>query len=113
MARDVDASNLAPVARERGPYGQLEQADLRRLILKALGELPAALAEAVKMRDLQEYSYQEIADQLGLPEGTVKSRINRGRTELARQIQLLRVEFERPRNPPASWQGDGTGHTAE
>src|SRR6187549_1936494 len=43
MARDVDASELSPVARERGPYGQLEQADLRRLILKALGELPAAL----------------------------------------------------------------------
>jgi len=92
MARDVDASNLAPVARERGPYGQLEQADLRRLILKALGELPAALAEAVKMRDLQEYSYQEIADQLGLPEGTVKSRINRGRLELARQVRRLQSQ---------------------
>ena len=37
----------------------------------------------------------------------MKSRINRGRTELARQIQLLRVEFERPRNPPAGWRGDG------
>jgi len=92
MARDVDASSLAPVARERGPYGQLEQADLRRLILKALDELPAALAEAVKMRDLQEYSYQEIADQLGLPEGTVKSRINRGRLELARQVRRLQTQ---------------------
>ena len=35
-------------------------------------------------------SYQEIADKLRLPEGTVKSRINRGRTELARQIRKLR-----------------------
>ena len=42
------------------------------------------------MRDIQELSYQEIADQLRLPEGTVKSRINRGRTELARQIRKLR-----------------------
>jgi RNA polymerase sigma-70 factor (ECF subfamily) len=42
---------------------------------------------AVVLRDLQELSYQEIADQLGLPEGTVKSRINRGRIELARQIR--------------------------
>jgi RNA polymerase sigma-70 factor (ECF subfamily) len=42
------------------------------------------------MRDIQELSYQEIADTLRLPEGTVKSRINRGRTELARQIRKLR-----------------------
>ena len=42
------------------------------------------------MRDIQELSYQEIADALRLPEGTVKSRINRGRTELARQIRKLR-----------------------
>jgi RNA polymerase sigma-70 factor (ECF subfamily) len=42
------------------------------------------------MRDIQELSYQEIADRLRLPEGTVKSRINRGRTELARQIRKLR-----------------------
>ena len=42
------------------------------------------------MRDIQELSYHEIAVKLHLPEGTVKSRINRGRTELARQIRKLR-----------------------
>ena len=45
---------------------------------------------AVLMRDIQELSYHEIAQQLKLPEGTVKSRINRGRNELARQIRKLR-----------------------
>jgi len=46
----------------------------------------------VLMRDIQELTYQEIADRLNVPEGTVKSRINRGRTELARQIQRLREQ---------------------
>ncbi len=47
------------------------------------------LRTAVILRDLQELSYQEIAGKLELPEGTVKSRINRGRLELARQLKRL------------------------
>jgi RNA polymerase sigma-70 factor (ECF subfamily) len=89
MARDIDPSNLMPVSKERSPQSHVEHADLKRLIQQALAELPATLREAVVKRDLQEFSYQEIADQLGLPEGTVKSRINRGRLELARQIRRL------------------------
>ena len=47
----------------------------------------------LKLRDLNKIArLQEIADRLNLPEGTVKSRINRGRTELARQIQKLREQ---------------------
>jgi RNA polymerase sigma-70 factor (ECF subfamily) len=92
MARDVDASALTPVETGRGPYGQLEQRDLRDLIRTALAALPPALREAVVLRDLQEFSYQEIADRLHLPEGTVKSRINRGRLELARQIKRLEAQ---------------------
>ena len=60
------------------------------LLREAMASLPDTLRTAVLMRDIQELSYQEIADQLRLPEGTVKSRINRGRTELARQIRKLR-----------------------
>jgi len=68
----------------------LEQRDRVDLLREALSALPATLRSAVVMRDLQELSYQEIADRLGLPEGTVKSRINRGRHELARRIRALR-----------------------
>ncbi|HEX5071369.1 MAG TPA: RNA polymerase sigma factor [Vicinamibacterales bacterium] len=100
MARDVDASQLAPPSRERSPYGELEQIDLRQRIRVALAELPPTLREAVVLRDLQEFSYQEIADRLRLPEGTVKSRINRGRLELARQMR--RLQSKAPAGRPAS-----------
>jgi RNA polymerase sigma-70 factor (ECF subfamily) len=87
--RDVDAGDLSPVSRELGPYASLEHDDRRALLRRALDELPPALRSAVLLRDIRELSYQEIAEQLGLPEGTVKSRINRGRLELARQIRRL------------------------
>src|SRR6186997_3228912 len=45
MARDVDASELTPVSRERGPHGQLEQLDLKHLIRLALAELPPTLRQ--------------------------------------------------------------------
>jgi RNA polymerase sigma-70 factor (ECF subfamily) len=89
IARDVDTADLQPATSERGPYAVAEHQDLRELLRQALHALPTTLRTAVVLRDLQELSYQEIADQLGLPEGTVKSRINRGRLELARQLKRL------------------------
>jgi RNA polymerase sigma-70 factor (ECF subfamily) len=90
IARDVDAGELTPASPEPGPIAALEQRDRVVLLRQALAALPESLRTAVVMRDIQERSYQEIADELDLPEGTVKSRINRGRTELARQIRKLR-----------------------
>ena len=87
--RQVDANELTPAAPDAGPIAALEQADRVTLLRHALATLPETLRTAVVMRDLQEMSYQEIADRLKLPEGTVKSRINRGRTELARQVRKL------------------------
>ena len=92
--RDVDAGQLTPAAQTVSPIAALEQADRVTLLKKALAYLPPTLRSAVLLRDIQELSYQEIADRLDLPEGTVKSRINRGRTELARQIRRLRDELE-------------------
>ena len=89
IARDVDSNDLQPATTERGPYAQAEHQDLRAQLRQALETLPVTLRTAVVLRDLQELSYQEIADRLGLPEGTVKSRINRGRIELAHQLRRL------------------------
>jgi RNA polymerase sigma factor (sigma-70 family) len=87
--RQVDANELTPAAADASPIAALEQRDRVTLLRQALAKLPESLRTAVVLRDLQELSYQEIADRLHLPEGTVKSRINRGRTELARQVRKL------------------------
>jgi RNA polymerase sigma-70 factor (ECF subfamily) len=88
--RDVDPADFAPAASDARADTQLEQRDRVKLLRRALDKLAPTLRTAVMLRDIQELTYQEIADRLRLPEGTVKSRINRGRTELARQIQRLR-----------------------
>ena len=58
---------------------------------------------AVVLRDLRELSYEDIARTLNLPDGTVKSRISRGRAELARQVQAIREQdaarLRAPRSP--------------
>ena len=87
--RSVDAADLSPVSGEPDALVTLERGDRRAMLHRALARLPDALRAAVLLRDIQELSYQEIAEQLALPEGTVKSRINRGRKELARQIRRL------------------------
>jgi RNA polymerase sigma-70 factor (ECF subfamily) len=61
-------------------------------ILQAtLQKLSPDLREAVILRDLQEMEYREIAEVLSIPEGTVKSRINRGRAELARLLRKQKL----------------------
>jgi RNA polymerase sigma-70 factor (ECF subfamily) len=88
--RAVDASELSPPSNDEGPVAALEQQDRVALLREAMRMLPDTLRTAVLMRDIQELSYHEIAEHLRLPEGTVKSRINRGRAELARQVRKLR-----------------------
>ena len=92
--RDIDPAELAPVSTDKSAYALLETRDRVQMLREALDKLPTTLRTAVMLRDIQELSYQEIATKLKLPEGTVKSRINRGRTELARQIQRLRQQQE-------------------
>jgi len=61
------------------------------LLQAALAKLSPELRETVVLRDLQELEYREIADVLKIPEGTVKSRLNRGRAELARLLRRQRA----------------------
>jgi len=95
--RSVDAGELSPIATTISPQAALERQDQVGLLKDALGALSPALRTAVLLRDIRELTYQEIAAHLGLPEGTVKSRINRGRAELARQIDRRRIRTQRAR----------------
>lgn len=72
------------------PHREIEVQDKRNLLVRALSNLPDKLREAVVLRDIQELTYQEIVDKLELPEGTVKSRINRGRLELGRALTAIK-----------------------
>ena len=63
--------------------------ELKARIQQALKQLSPELREAVVFRDLEDMDYKEIAQVLRIPEGTVKSRISRGRGELARLLQRI------------------------
>ena len=69
------------------PEALMRSQETRKLVHEALRRLSPELREAVILRDLQDMDYKDIAKVLSVPEGTVKSRINRGRTELARLLQ--------------------------
>jgi len=92
FAREVNAADVQAEAPGPSPHARVELQDRVALLREALRGLSTPLRTAVLLRDIHELSYQEIASQLGVAEGTVKSRINRGRSELAKQIEALRKE---------------------
>lgn len=77
------------------PQGNMEAAERSKALRQSLSELPDDLRRVLILRDLQGKSYKEIADELSLAEGTVKSRIHRGRAELAEKIKGISA-IERP-----------------
>ena len=73
----------------------------RFVLDEALDRLPEDLRVAVILRDVADFDYAEIADTLGVPVGTVKSRISRGRAALATQLRLdANRQTETRRNRP-------------
>ena len=73
------------------PQRSLERQERRLQVLAAIDKLSPDLRECVILRDIEELTYQEIVDLLKIPEGTVKSRINRGRIELAKVLRRMKV----------------------
>lgn len=75
----------------RTPDRLAQATELRQQLQRALSRLSPELREAVILRDLQSLEYAEIQTVLQVPEGTVKSRINRGRIELAKILEQMGV----------------------
>jgi RNA polymerase sigma-70 factor (ECF subfamily) len=75
------------MARGPSPHEIAAKKELEKMVQAALAHVSVELREAVILRDLQDMDYKEIAQVLGIPEGTVKSRISRGRAELARLLE--------------------------
>jgi RNA polymerase sigma-70 factor (ECF subfamily) len=71
--------------------GMLAGREASELLQGALAKLSPELRETVILRDVEELEYREIAQVLNVPEGTVKSRLNRGRAELARILRRQKV----------------------
>ena len=72
------------------PQQAAERSEAARILLDGMQSLSFELKEAVILRDLEGMPYHEIAGLLSVPEGTVKSRINRGRIELAKLLMKRR-----------------------
>ncbi len=85
MMEEVGAASSARP--DQGVAGR----EASEILQATLQKLSPDLREAVILRDLQEMEYREIAEVLAIPEGTVKSRINRGRAELGRLLRKQKL----------------------
>jgi RNA polymerase sigma-70 factor (ECF subfamily) len=74
---------------EEAPDGVVDGGMKESIIRRAIETLPVKFKEVVILRDVQEFSYEEISEILDIPIGTVKSRVNRGRSRLQKKLQYL------------------------
>jgi len=89
LGEEEDSATLGDRLHDSGMSAddRIQRRETQEMVQKAIQKLSPELREAVILRDLQDMDYKEIAQALKVPEGTVKSRINRGRMELAKLLQ--------------------------
>jgi RNA polymerase sigma-70 factor (ECF subfamily) len=86
---DGDGRTVEPPSKDEGPLVALGQTELHELALREVERLDTEAREVVVLRDMQELSYEEIADVLGCPIGTVRSRLHRARGQLRDRLTPL------------------------
>ena len=90
MQSNFSEQELAQRVAPDKSWKQAEKEDFNQLVLKAIANLPPAYRTAITLYHLDERSYKEIAEITGMPDGTVKSYISRGRN-LLRKVLLSQV----------------------
>lgn len=88
-----------PADEQAQAWLHLEQAERQQAIRQALAQLPADFRAAVVLVDVQALPYAEVAQVLGIPEGTVKSRVSRGRKALYKLLINSRELFDSDSRP--------------
>jgi RNA polymerase sigma-70 factor (ECF subfamily) len=94
-SEELEAMNIKDV-KFPTPQRAAEQSEAAQFLQSGLQALSPELKEAIILRDLEGMAYNEMADLLNVPEGTVKSRINRGRLELAKLLIKRRAQLGVP-----------------
>ena len=85
--RDDFDEQIASAAAADDPEHGLVGEESRRMLWRGLNHLPNDMRMALILKEIQGKTYEEVAEILGLPVGTVKSRINRGRLQLAKILK--------------------------
>jgi RNA polymerase sigma-70 factor, ECF subfamily len=89
-AEDIQADEMWDLASaDAGPEAQLETVGRQRVVWRALQSLTAISREIIQLKEIQGLSLQEVASMLRVPVGTVKSRSNRARLELAERVLAI------------------------
>ena len=91
--RDEFDERVLSQAPEAGPEASFVKKETRAIIWEGLNRLSSEMRMAVILRDLQGRSYDEMAEILNLPLGTVKSRVNRARLALAEVLKEKKGDF--------------------
>ena len=91
IADDLEDHKYHLRSGESSVQREMERRELGAQVQAGIDKLSPDLRTCVILRDIEELSYQDIVDLLKIPEGTVKSRINRGRIELAKILRRMRV----------------------
>ena len=86
--KDDDQSIAQSILQDK-TWKQYDKKDLNKMVLNAINKLPSAYRTVITLYHLDEKSYREIAEITGMPDGTIKSYINRGRNMLREIISNL------------------------
>lgn len=98
----MDAEQFDPSFRLRDtdtPEHELLRQEIERTVMDAVNRLPQELREAITLREVEGLSYDEIAERMGCPIGTVRSRIFRAREAIDTQLRPLLGTDDTPERP--------------